>query len=491
MAEYIYNEFDPKDERNAGANPPEEPDVQNGAPETETPDPTAAAPAAGAMHTNTENEHPEVPASSSPSDAEPRPFQPDGTGPNFPHGAYPPPHASAHGAHRMPPPKKKRGRFVLAAVLVVLCICVSVGGGFAGAYLANRFFPEQTGTAGTQLPDAVLYREVSTTVTGSGEGGAVTVADVVSTVKDSVVEITTEFLTMSNYFQYVSSGAGSGVIISEDGYVVTNHHVIAGDDGTSTADKITVRLANGEEYEAELVGSDYVSDIAVLKIKASDLTAAIMGDSDKLVEGQTVIAIGNPLGELGGTVTDGIISALDREIDVEDATMNLLQTNAAVNPGNSGGGLFDLNGSLIGIVNAKSSGTGIEGLGFAIPINDAADVIEQLLEYGYVRGRVSLYITTVQIDDLWTAQRYGLSSTGLYVYSTEEGYNDDVLQTYDRIVAVDGEEIGTNSDVRRILNRHEVGDEISMTIVRKNRYVEVTVKCFETIPSKDDPVNFK
>lgn len=177
-----------------------------------------------------------------------------------------------------------------------------------------------------------------------------------------MVEVTTEAVTTNAFFgQYVQSGAGSGVIITEDGYIITNNHVVSG------ASQVTVRTSDGTEYPATVVGADSKTDIAVLKIEATGLTPAVVGDSDSLQVGEFTLAVGNPLGELGGTVTDGIISALDREVTVENQTMNLLQTNAAVSPGNSGGGLFNERGELIGIVNAKSSGQNAEGLGLRDP----------------------------------------------------------------------------------------------------------------------------
>ena len=205
------------------------------------------------------------------------------------------------------------------------------------------------------------------------------IPEVVAKIGDSVVEISTSSVVNDRFFhQYVTSGAGSGVIITqstEAGYLLTNHHVIDG------ATEIIVRLTNGEEYKAQLLGSDANLDLAVLRItkkSAESFTVAPIGDSSKLAVGQDVIAIGNPLGSLGGTVTDGIISALDRTVTIDNVSMVLLQHNAAINPGNSGGGLFDAMGNLIGIVNAKTSQTGIEGLGFAIPVNIAYNFFNQI-----------------------------------------------------------------------------------------------------------------
>ena len=244
--------------------------------------------------------------------------------------------------------KKKQKKNHLAAVLscvVVLCVLLSAAAAFGGTYFANKlvYGNVNTDTSGTGVPggevellQSGVYRQVTTTVVKDGQ--KMSVAETAAAVKDSVVEIV---LSASSRGQSITIGAGSGVIISADGYIVTNHHVV------ENASKITVRLTDKTEYEAALVGSDEVADIAVIKIKPTEgvkLTVAVLGDSDKLVVGEKVIAIGNPLGELGGTVTDGIVSALDRAVLVDGQKMNLLQTNAAINEGNSGGGLFNLYG---------------------------------------------------------------------------------------------------------------------------------------------------
>jgi len=254
--------------------------------------------------------------------------------------------------------KPKSGRMEFATALVVLCLIVSAASGFGGAYLANYLWGNPVSPA--------------TTVTEPSQ--ALTIVEIAALTSESVVEIYTEtVVNIGRFGSYIAEGAGSGVIISSDGYIVTNNHVIEG------ASKITVRLKNGVEHEAALIGRDSKTDLAVLKIQESGLQSAVFGDSDKLVVGELVVAIGNPLGKLGGTVTDGIISALSRNISVEGQMMNLLQTSAAVNPGNSGGGLFNRYGELIGIVNAKSSGSDIEGLGFAIPINVVKSAIEDIV----------------------------------------------------------------------------------------------------------------
>ena len=296
--------------------------------------------------------------------------------------------------------------------------------------------------------------------------------------QNSVVEITTESVTNGGFFmeQYISSGAGSGVIISEDGYIITNNHVI------EDANTVTVRLKNGDTYDAKLVGTDPETDVAVIKIDAEGLTPATLGDSDTLQVGQTAIAIGNPLGQLGGTVTNGIISALDREITLDGETMNLLQTNAAINPGNSGGGLFNDKGELIGLVVAKSTGENVEGLGFAIPINDVKEVLDSLIDYGYVRGRFELGVTTIDITSDEAQARYRVDQQGVYVQQVNVDGNAALagMQAGDRIVSVDGTAIESGSQLKEIIQSHTAGDKITIVVERNGQQVSLAVTLAET-----------
>jgi len=382
--------------------------------------------------------------------------------------------------------KKEKKSRATAAVAAICTVGVILSGfaGFGGTLIANKISPAASSVNGTPSDSysdddgGVIYRSVST------DTGAVTIgtiSNVAAAVENSIVEIVTEYQNMSNFFQYVTEGAGSGVIITSDGLIVTNNHVISSSNGV--ADKVRVRLKNGEEYEATVVGTDSSSDIALLKIEETGLTPAVFGDSDQLIVGEDVVAIGNPLGELGGTVTNGIISALDREIGVDGTSMNLLQTNAAVNPGNSGGGLFNMKGELIGIVNAKSSGSGIEGLGFAIPSNDALKMIEQLKEFGYVRGRVFLGIEFLDISDSMTAMMYGVNSMGVYVVSTVDGYNSDALLPGDRVTAIDGQEVISRAEIKNYILTKNVGDVLTFTISRQSKLQDIEITCYELTPT--------
>ena len=347
------------------------------------------------------------------------------------------------------------------ALLIVICLAVSLLGGLGGSYIISGM-----GSS------SVIYRDTSGTVNTTSDSSG-TIKAVVESCADSVVEIQTESISSGNslFQQYVSSGAGSGVILTQDGYIVTNHHVIEG------ATSILVRTRSGDEYSAELIGSDEQSDLAVLKIDASGLTPAVLGDSTKLEVGDLAVVIGNPLGELGGTVTSGIISALDREVSIDGQTMTLMQTDAAVNPGNSGGGLFDANGDLVGIINAKSSGDNVEGLGFAIPISNATDIIDELIANGEVTSRPTLGVSLYDVTDRNTAAQLGVDSTGVYIVQIVQGDSADRagLQTGDRIISVDGTEVNSTEEVRAALNEHSTGEQMNMEIERDGNTIEVMV----------------
>lgn len=300
-------------------------------------------------------------------------------------------------------------------------------------------------------------------------------ADIVDETSPSVVEVFTETKQVSSWFQeYVTEGAGSGVILSEDGYIVTNHHVI---DGANT---IKVRLSNGQAYTAVLTGTDEKTDLAVLKINVSRLPAAKLADSSTVRVGDFVIAIGNPLGELGGTVTEGIISAKDREVTIDGETMTLLQTSAAVNPGNSGGGLFNLDGELVGVVNAKSSGDDIEGLAFAIPANTVKEITRELIQHGYVTGRPQLGISVAQITKPGMGRQTYYSTPGLYITQSSV---DNGLKAGDRIIKIDGTTINNATDVSTVLDRHSVGDVVEVIVSRSGKEITVDVKLTEQKPS--------
>jgi serine protease Do len=305
------------------------------------------------------------------------------------------------------------------------------------------------------------------------------VAGVVEKASGSVVEITTKVTISSPYYgNMISQGSGSGVVLTADGYIVTNNHVVEG------ATEITVRTSDGTEYAATLVGTDEETDLAVVKIDASGLPTIDFANSDELKVGEIAIAIGNPQGTLGGTVTSGLVSALNRDLTIGDTAMsNLIQTSAAVNPGNSGGGLFDENGDLIGIVNAKStttaSGTVTEGLGFAIPSNTVRNVTDSLIAHGYVTGRPELGISVLEISDSQTAFFYRVDELGVYVAAVTK---ENGLEVGDRIVSIAGKAMQTGTEVKTALAEMAVGDTLTFVVNREGSEVTVQVPVTEKVP---------
>ena len=395
-------------------------------------------------------------------------------------GAVPPPegprYQASQGSPKQPPKKRRRknGNIARSAVALVLAAAMGFVGGFVGARVGNtggKVVIQQAAPSSTSSSDSGSASAVNT-------ASGMTTAQVSEMVSPSVVVITTEQVVYSQWSWYgqsqVESGAGSGVIISSDGYILTCAHVVDG------ASSITVTI-DDKDYTATLVGEDTTSDVAVIKIDATGLTPATVGDSDNLKVGQSVMAVGNPLGELGGTVTGGMISALNRSVTIQGTsstnTMSLIQMDASVSPGNSGGGLFNMNGELIGLVNAKSSSSDAEGLGFAIPINDAIKVAQDLLENGYVSGRPYMGITYLAVTDAQTAAQLNVNAYGVYVVDVVQGGPADKagLKTGDRIVSIDGTEIAQKDDLGTLIQQHAAGDTLSITVAREGQMQTVSL----------------
>ena len=402
-------------------------------------------------------------------------------------GATPPVHP-VQPQDAQPPKKKKKfngKRVARSAVALVLAAAMGFAGGFVGAKFGGSGKVVIQQVAPSSTADSASGSDSSITA-ASSSGSSLTTEQVADLVSPSVVVITTEQVVYSQWSWYgqnqVESGAGSGVIISSGGYILTCAHVV---DGAST---ITVTIGD-KDYTATLVGEDTTSDIAVIKIDADGLTPATVGNSDSLKVGQSVMAVGNPLGELGGTVTGGMISALNRSVTIQGSssvnTMSLIQMDASVSPGNSGGGLFNMNGELVGIVNAKSSSSDAEGLGFAIPINDAIKVAQELLENGYVTGRPYLGITYLAVTDAQTASQLGVNAYGVYVVEVVKGGPAEKagLQAGDRIVSVDGTEIASKDDLGTLMQKHAAGDTLSITIAREGQMQTVNVTLGEKTAS--------
>ena len=394
-------------------------------------------------------------------------------------GATPPVHP-VQPQDAQPPKKKKKfngKRVARSAVALVLAAAMGFAGGFVGAKFGGSGKVVIQQVAPSSTADSASGSDNSITA-ASSSGSSLTTEQVADLVSPSVVVITTEQVVYSQWSWYgqnqVESGAGSGVIISSDGYILTCAHVV---DGAST---ITVTIGD-KDYTATLVGEDTTSDIAVIKIDADGLTPATVGNSDGLKVGQSVMAVGNPLGELGGTVTGGMISALNRSVTIQGSssvnTMSLIQMDASVSPGNSGGGLFNMNGELIGLVNAKSSSSDAEGLGFAIPINDAIKVAQDLLENGYVSGRPYMGITYLAVTDAQTAAQLNVNAYGVYVVDVVQGGPADKagLKTGDRIVSIDGTEIAQKDDLGTLIQQHAAGDTLSITVAREGQMQTVSL----------------
>lgn len=343
---------------------------------------------------------------------------------------------------------KKPSAFVVF-IAVVLAGALLVGAAFIGAYVALSKLPQSTTTT-------VVYRDTAADVkdfTNIGyTGKEMTSEEVAAFAKQSVVEVVTESVTYAGFGgAYITSGAGSGVIISDSGHILTNYHVVEG------AESITVTLPDGREEKVVWIMGDAVTDIAVIKINAQTENAAVIGGSASLVAGQQVMVVGNPLGDLGGSVSGGIISAVDRHVTIEGKEMNLIQLDAAVNPGNSGGGLFDMRGALVGIVNAKSVAEDVEGIGFAIPVDTAyGAVASSLMEKGYVEGRVD---TSVLEFSETTGITISRPSPGLYLYSSS--VKTDIPDgAY--IVSVDGQKIKTIEEWEAILHSKQIGETVEI-----------------------------
>lgn len=372
--------------------------------------------------------------------------------------------------------KKPASKGFVAAMLII-GILASSAVGFGGGYFASQISSSSGGNGGININQ--VSSSGGTSVSNASTNGTTT--EIVKKTADSVVEIATESVVTGGFAQqYVQQGAGSGVIISEDGYIITNQHVIDG------AENIQVTLRDGtKSYTAALIGSDQENDIALLKVDAKGLSPATFGNSSEIAVGDYVVAIGNPLGELGGTVTDGIVSALAREVTIEGNNMTLLQHNAQISPGNSGGGLFNAEGELIGIVNAKDSATEVEGIAFAIPINNVLDIIEDLQNYGYVTGKVDLGMQFTDITSRDTAFFYGVNKTGCYVVSVTKDSNADTagFRAGDLITKVNGTDVSTSADIETVLKDAKVGDKVDFTVYRSGRTANIELTLDEYTPT--------
>lgn len=404
--------------------------------------------------------------------------------------------------------KKEKPQFG-TAVLISCVIMATVIGLFAGVLLTNRYLitrdtaaltaPESAPTVQT-VPSTAAPAQVeaqqkaepsgsadpaAASTVAASEGfvydGMYTRAQICEIAAPSVVGI--DILSPVSYWGqiYEAEGSGSGVVLTEDGYIATCAHVV------ENATSIKVTLNDDTQYEATIVGTDKRNDIAIIKIDAQSLTPAQIGDSDMLTVGEDVIAIGNPLGELRGTATSGIISALRRPVTVEGVEMELVQTDAAISPGNSGGGLFSSSGRLIGIVNAKASGSNAEGLGFAIPINNVLTEINDLLNYGYIKGRAYLgvYTQNVSLRSDYGYWRYSTTSCVQVADIVADSAAEQAgLKVGDLILKVNDIQVSSNSDLADIIESFNAGDTATLTIQRDGQQTQIQVTFGEYVPKQ-------
>lgn len=383
-----------------------------------------------------------------------------------------------------PPPRPKKAkkphtpvwRSVLACLLVVTL--VAGGCGITAAMVNKRW--ETREKALTDKLDVLQKQITNSASSGKGtlvptDGSAMTPSQLYAACVDSVVAISTT-VTSTGIYGNTSTGtsSGSGFILTHDGYIVTNYHVVEG------ATELTVTTHDGTEYSAELKGKDSTNDVAVLKVEAEDLPAVTLGSSHDLVIGDMVAAIGNPLGKLAATQTIGYVSGINREVATGGVTtISMIQTDAAINPGNSGGPLFNMYGQVIGITTAKYSGTtgsgaSIEGIGFAIPIDDVAAMFDDLIDFGYVTGAY-MGVSVENVDEE-AASRYSLP-TGAYVVKVEKdsAAQKAGIEVKDIITDVGGHSVGNVTDLTRALRNFKAGDSTTVTVIRGGKQVSLQI----------------
>lgn len=368
---------------------------------------------------------------------------------------------------------------------IVIIFLVALLGGASGAYgaininkLVGNSQTTENSNSNTSVTTQVLYSDSQTGTYQNAINNAI----------DTVVQITSEATSVqTNLFGQSISGSstslGSGVIISSDGYIVTNNHVV------SDATNVSVLTNDGTEYEATIIGTDAKTDLALLKIEATNLKFASLVDSDALSLGQEVVAIGNSLGK-GTSCTNGIISALNREVTINNYTMTLILTNAEVNSGNSGGGLFDMNGNLVGIVNAKimsnatssTTSTTVEGMGYAIPTNTVKTIVDELMNNGYVKDRATIGVKV--ITDSSYLQYYGVSEGALVSEVVENSAASKAgIEAGDVIIAIDDNKVSSFSDLSKYLDDYKVGDTVTITVTRDNHLKDFKVTLEESTNS--------
>ena len=384
--------------------------------------------------------------------------------------------------------KPKRGGAKKLIALALCCVLLGGAAGGAAVWAAGRNSGSSNSSGSTQVSVSTRTADAVTVKNVDGKT-AMSDADVYRATVNSVVSINITGIAGYNFYgQPVESAAsGSGFILSTDGYIVTNYHVV------EDAETVKVTLYNGETYDATYIGGDKDYDIAVIKIEASGLQAVTLGDSSTLSVGDRVLAIGNPLGELTFSMSGGMVSSANRAINVSGTPFNMIQTDASINPGNSGGPMFNIYGEVVGIVSAKysssamSSSGSIEGIGFAIPINDVYAMIQDIITNGYVTNKPYLGITGGSMTAQMAAQYRFDQETGVFVYSVEEGGAADKagFEMGDIITKIDDNEIKTMNDLTAAKNKYSAGDTATFTFVRsgETKTAEVT---WGTVPPEEE-----
>ena len=375
----------------------------------------------------------------------------------------------------MKPVKKNRMGLKIAALALV---CALLGGAVGGGVVWA------VGNGGSATEVNVSSRPATAVAVKTVDGKtAMTDAEVYAAGVNSVVSINVTGTSGTNFFgqPVKTASAGSGFVLTKDGYIVTNYHVV------KDADTVKVTMYNGDEYDAKYVGGDEDYDIAVIKVEATDLQPVTLGDSDKLNVGDHVLAVGNPLGELTFSMSGGMVSSVNRAINVSGTPFNMIQTDASINPGNSGGPMFNQYGEVVGIVSAKYSSysnSSVEGLGFAIPINDVFAMIQDIMTNGYITNKPYLGITGGSMTEQMAAQyRYDIKE-GVFVYSVEEGKAAEKagLQMGDVITKVDDHDIKSMEDLTAVKKQYAAGDTSTLTIYRSGETMTVELT-WDAVPA--------
>ncbi|MBE6856228.1 MAG: trypsin-like serine protease [Ruminococcus sp.] len=427
--------------------------------------------------------------------------------------------------------KKKKGNKGLKAVALILCMAIVAGGSIQvykfideNNHKVSDFDEEETTEKATSAMESTKKTEtndlpdedIPSLIELASREDAKPIPTIVEEVMPSVVGISSTFEytpTINNGWNWgfgggtsqgsaqTFVGTGTGIVMTDDGYIITNAHVVYDESEYQCGEAVEVSVLftsnNDEEdyteHDAKIIAYDRETDIAVLKVNETGLTPASFGNSEELRVGELVIAIGNPLGfDLFGSVTSGIVSALDREININEKNMNLIQTDAAINSGNSGGPLLNSCGQVIGINSAKmsssySSSASIEGLGFAIPIDEAKLIIDDLINYKYVRGRPQIGITTQDVSEV--VSRYYNIPMGIYVVDVVEGSTAEFagIKSGDVIIGIQGESVSTAEELNEIKNQYKAGEEITLTITRDGEDIEISLILQEKTSENIEP----